>query len=292
MSKLKKRKRYRFLIKLLLCSIYSVIIFVLCFSSFKIYEKENTTVEWKDVEKTNQYSYLEISEMSEAFAEIPNEGKQIHFVIEKEETGEWHTYLLAIKKTDYDKYKNIIDYTYERVEQKPEKIRVYGYPVKIPDNIKELAIKNIGNFVPIENEIVLNNDNFEQYLTNTYLDASVAKVHEFNYFVMTLLFVALALFILLLFTIFDKDRLVDEVDHIIEDEKKKPTTKRSASKENKTLKKDKKVKNNNDKEVKTTNKESKESTQTDKKNTKKNNKKNIKNSAKKVVKKDDDIEII
>ena len=168
--------------------------------------------------------------MSEAFAELPKENKQIHFVMEKEETGEWHTYLMAIKKEDYSKYKNIIDYTYERGEIAPSKIKVYGYPVEINNNIKELAIKNITNFVPIENEVVLTNENFEDYLTNTYLDTTLQKTHEFNYFVLTLLLVALALFILLIFTIFDKDKLVDEVDYIIEKDLKKQKKKKTIHK--------------------------------------------------------------
>lgn len=230
MSKYKKKKKVRVFVKLLLCFIYLVIISVLCFSSFQIYQEEERIVPWNEVEKTNQYSYLEIQEMSEAFAEIPEENKQIHFVIEKETTGQWHTYLIAIRKEDYPKYKNIIDYTYERVDTAPSKIKVYGYPVEISNNIKELAIKNIANFVPIENEVILNNENFEEYLTNTYLDTTLPKTHEFNYFVFILLLVALALFILLIFTIFDKDKLVDEVDNIIEKDLKKQKGKKTTYK--------------------------------------------------------------
>lgn len=237
MSKYKKKKKIRLLIKLLLCFIYLFIICILCFASFKIFQEEEKIVPWSEVQKTNQYSYLEIFEMSEAFAELPKENKQIHFVMEKEETGEWHTYLIAIKKEDYPKYKAIIDYTYERGDIAPSKIKVYGYPIEINNNIKELAIKNITNFVPIENEVILTNENFENYLTNTYLDTTLQKTHEFNYFVLTLLLVALALFILLIFTIFDKDKLVDEVDNIIEKDlkkqKKKITHKSTNSKNNK-----------------------------------------------------------
>ncbi len=230
MSKYKKKKKIRLFIKVLLCLIYLFIICILCFASFKIFEEEEKIIPWNEVQKTNQYSYLEIFEMSEAFAELPKENKQIHFVMEKEETGEWHTYLMAIKKEDYSKYKNIIDYTYERGEIAPSKIKVYGYPVEINNNIKELAIKNITNFVPIENEVVLTNENFEDYLTNTYLDTTLQKTHEFNYFVLTLLLVALALFILLIFTIFDKDKLVDEVDYIIEKDLKKQKKKKTIHK--------------------------------------------------------------
>ncbi len=164
--------------------------------------------------------------MSEAFA-VTNDNKQIHFVIEQDETLEWHTYLIAIKKEDYNNYKNIIDYTYERVLEKPEPITVYGYPKKITANIKELAIKNIGNFVPIENKVVLTNDNFEEYLTNTYLDTTIPKTHKTNYIIVALLTLGLIIFILIIFTIFDKDRIVDEVEEIIEKENNKLQKKHS-----------------------------------------------------------------
>ena len=47
--------------------------------------------------------------MSEKFAYYAEEKLGIHFVIEKEDTGEWHTYLVGINEDEYDKYKNIID---------------------------------------------------------------------------------------------------------------------------------------------------------------------------------------
>lgn len=220
-SKKKKRKRLRLVIKTTLSLVYIFIICILCFVSFRLYEQDQKIVKWKDVDKTSQYSYIEISEMSEAFAEIKGEDKTVHFVIEKESTGAWHTYLIAIKKEDYQKYKKLIDHTYERTEEVVDKIKVYGYPVLIPEEIKTLAIKNIENFVPIENQIVLDNENFEQYMTNTYLDTTKEEQHRFNNIILILLLMALVLVILLVFTIFDKDKIVDEVDEIIEKEEKK-----------------------------------------------------------------------
>ena len=206
----------------------------------------------ENMDTREQYSYIKISEMSEAFAVI-NDNKQIHFVIEQSETGEWHTYLIAINKQDYDKYKEIIDYTYERTTTKPEEIRVYGYPKAINENIKNLAIKNIVNFVPIENQVKLTEKNFEKYLTNTYLDTTLDKIHETNYIVVTLLVMVIILLVLFVFTIFDKDKIVDEVDHIIEPtiEMKKIDEKdiKKYNKKSKTKKKSKVKKKKEDTEV-------------------------------------------
>lgn len=192
------------LIKLFFCLLYMFVIVVLIYSSYSIFKDEDKIVSWKNVEKTNQYAYLEITQMSEAFAQINN--KQIHLVMEKESTGAWHTYLIAIKKEDYNKYKSIIDFTYERTTESPKPIKVYGYPKEIPTNVKALAIKNITKFVPIENQVVINEDNFEKYLTNTYLDTTMEKTHPFNYYVLSLLIMSFIMFIIIIYTIIEKDK--------------------------------------------------------------------------------------
>ena len=190
--------------KILLCILYLFVIGVLVYSAYSIFKDEDKIVSWKDVEKTSQYAYIEITQMSEAFAQINN--KQIHFVMEKESTGAWHTYLIAINKDDYNKYKDIIDFTYERTKKSPKTIKAYGYPRKIPTSIKKLAIKNIRNFVPIENQVVINEKNFDKYLTNTYLDTTIEKTHTFNYYVLILLIMSFIIFIVIIYTIVEKDK--------------------------------------------------------------------------------------
>lgn len=193
----------KILYKIILCLIYILIIGVLFYSAFLLFTEEDKTFAWKDAKKTNQYTYLEITQMSEAFAKI--EDKQFHFVMEKESTGKWHTYLVAIKKEDYNKYKKIIDYTYERIKEQPEPIIMYGYPLEIPKEIKKLSIENITKFVPIENKIKITEKNYEKYLTNTYLDTTKEKTHAFNYYVLTLLLIALVILIIIIYTIFEKN---------------------------------------------------------------------------------------
>ncbi len=245
MAKSKRKKKLRFIIKILLCFVYLLIGFILVFCAYKLYEKDQEIINWADVENTNQYSYIEISQMSEAFAVIKEDHKQIHFVIEQEKDKSWHTYLVAIKKSDYEKYKNIIDYTYERTKEKPKPLKIYGYPVKISNNIKLLAIKNIKNFVPIENQVVLTKSNFEEYLTDTYLDTTQSKSHNLNYIIIILLLMTFVLLILIIFTILDKDRIVDEVDFILEKEMSGKNKKRSKRKNHK-----KKLGNNKEKSFK------------------------------------------
>ena len=119
-----------------------------------------------------------------------------------------------------NKYKEIIDYTYERTEKVPEPVKIYGYPVITDTDIKNMAIKNIVNFVPSYNEITINEENYEVYLTNSYLDST--KIRKSNiglvfYISLALLFTIILLFLL---TVFDKDRIVDNIDEEIDKTKR------------------------------------------------------------------------
>lgn len=213
----KKVNEKRLVIKFSLCLVYLIIISILAVCSYKIFETKKDVFKWEDVKDVNDYSYIEISKMSEAFAKIDDE-REVHFVIEQEDTGLWHTYLILINSGDYDKYKNIIDYTYQRITDKPDTIKVYGYPVILDDTLKNLAIKNINNFVPAENEVEITSDNFYQYLTNSYLDTTQQRKDSFDFILLSLLLMLFIMVVLFIFTIFNKDRLVDnayiKVEHI------------------------------------------------------------------------------
>jgi len=217
----KKQDEKRLTIKMLACLIYLIVITILFVFAYKLYEEKNTITPWSEVGSVNDYTYIDIYKMSEKFAFYEESNIGIHFVIEKENTGLWHTYLIAINESDYDKYKSIIDYTYERTEEIPEAIRVYGYPVIVDDELKNLAIKNIPNFVPAENEVTITTENYESYLTNSYLDTTKDKRDNFNILLcltLLLLFLAIVLFLL---TIFNKDKIVDNLDERIEEDLEK-----------------------------------------------------------------------
>lgn len=209
MKKVNKEKtEKRLAIKLGLSIVYLIVITILFVCSYKLFQAKYYAKPWGEVESVDEYSYIIVSRMSEKFAYYEKENIGIHFVIEKEDTGVWHTYLIAIDENEYDKYKEIIDYTYERTKEEPKPLKVYGYPEIIKTDLKNLAIKNIVNFVPSENEITITEDNFETYITNSYLDTTKEKQDYFSiilFITLILLFVMIALFI---FTIFDKDKLL------------------------------------------------------------------------------------
>lgn len=217
-KKKKKINEKRLAIKMLMCLVYLIIITILFVCSYKIFEEKNNIISWSEVVNIEDYTYMDIYKMSEKFAYYKNENIGIHFIIEKEETGQWHTYLIAIDEDDYNEYKAIIDYTYERTEKVPKPKRVYGYPVIASQELKELAIKNIDNFVPAENEVKITADNYETYLTNSYLDTTKSREDEFNIYLFASLMLLFIIFAMLIVTLLDRDKLVDKVDNKIEKE--------------------------------------------------------------------------
>ncbi len=202
----KKKVREKFVaLKLLISIVYISIITILFVCSYRLYQDKKNITPWSEVESVEEYTYIDVYKMSEKFAYYKDTNVGIHFVIEKEDTGQWHTYLIAINENDYNKYKNIIDYTYDRIKEEPERIRVYGYPVIVPDTIKKLAIKNIKNFVPAENEIVITEDNYNEYLTNSYLDTTIKHKDEFSISLCITLLLLITVIVLFISTIFLKD---------------------------------------------------------------------------------------
>ena len=220
----------RLAIKMILCLVYLIVITILFVCAYKIFEKAKVIPSWSDVENIDDYTYMTIYKMSEKFAYYKDADMGIHFIIEKEDTGQWHTYLIAIKESEYDKYKAIIDYTYERTDVEPEPMRVYGYPVNTSDELKELAIKNIENFVPATNEVKISNENYEAYLTNSYLDTTQKRRDDFNIILFVTLFLLFIVIMLLLFTILDRDKIVDNIDIKLEKELKRSKKQKKAKK--------------------------------------------------------------
>ena len=57
----------------------------------------------------------------------------------------------------------------------------------------------------------MSHENFDEYLTDTYLDTTKEVTYNFNWIVVVLLALDAVLIFLVIITILDKDRLVDEV---------------------------------------------------------------------------------
>lgn len=279
-NKINKKER-KIAVKLLLSIVFLTVITILGICSFRIFQAEEMSVSWLNVKKSDQYAYMYISKMSEKFAYDETTNKSYHFVMEVEDTGIWHTYIIAINQNEYNKYKDVIDYTYERIETQ-QKVKVYGYPVLINEDLKSIALKNIKNFVPADNEIEITDKNFEKYLTNSYLDTTIPKNDDFNYILFALVMILVIIIALFIYVIFCKDKKIVKVE-----KKNKIETKQV--KNNKNLKKEVvKVENKTTKEKISSKKdESKKTT-----SVKVDNQKKSTSEKKKDIKVEDDIEVI
>lgn len=199
-------KEKNIMIKLFLCSVYLIIITILIVGSYHMFQNKEKEVYFSESESVSDYSYINIYKMSEKFAYYKKSNIGIHYVIDKEETGLWHTYLIAINEDNYDKYKEIIDYSYNRTDKEPKPIKVYGYPVIVSKKLKELTISNIDKFIPKDNEIKITKDNYDEYLTNSYLDTTIDKKDTFNIALCASLITILILIVLFFITLFDKGK--------------------------------------------------------------------------------------
>lgn len=223
------KKKLRLYTKIFFCIVYLLVMGILFFSAYKLYMSDKKEVAWDKVISTTNKTSLTISKMSEVFAKIDN--KQIHFVIVEDKNKVYRSYLIAISKKDYKKYKPIIDYSYERTKKKQKPLTVKGYPQIISNKLKELTLKNYKNFLPNDNKVKLNEKNFDKYMTNTYLDTTIKKVEKTNYIVITLLVLIVLLFILLLLTLIDRDMIVNKASKALEKEQKKKKKKEKKKKE-------------------------------------------------------------
>lgn len=208
---MKKIDEQRLAIKYLMIVIHLIILTILFVGFYKVYKAEKTIRSFNVADNVEEYTYINVGKMSEAFAVYEETGVTMHIAIEEEDTGMWHAYIIAIDKNNYDKYKEIIKYSYGETKDKPNPVKTYGYPVVIDDNLKELAIKNISKFLPKENKIEINEENYEKYLTNCYLDSTKDRKQKFSYKLTVISFLLFFFIILLFLILFDKDFYVDRI---------------------------------------------------------------------------------
>ena len=213
----KKVKERRLAIKFFLCIVYLIVITILFVCSYRLFQEKQAVLPFREVEDMDNYTYIDIYKMSEKFAYYEDTNVGVHFVIDKEKTGVWHTYIIAINEDKFDDFKAIIDYTYGKTDKIPDPIRVYGYPTLTTEEMRAIAIKNIANFVPSENEVIITEENYNNYLTNSYLDTTQPKKEKFSIVLcisLILLFLVIVLFVM---TVLDQDKMVDNFDNKLEE---------------------------------------------------------------------------
>lgn len=194
--KRKKVRLKRSIIKnFLILIIFSFILSFLFSATYYIYMNARKIDKYN--KKTEEYSYLEIEKMSDKFAEIEN--RELHFARDKYGA----LYIIAINSKEIDKYKAMIEYTYGRGE-KTKPIKLYGLPVKVNKELKELVMSNINKFLSSKEQININDKNYEEYFPSTFLDTTIKENYKFNYVVFLLFLICFLIFLMLIKILFFK----------------------------------------------------------------------------------------
>ena len=192
-------------IKLLLAILYLIIIFILFVSAFSIYKDENRIINFNNVKTTEDYSYILVDKLSDKFAYYNDQKIGMYFARAKEPTGTWHAYIVAIKDSDINNYKTLMKK--DNVKTK----KIYGYPILINDELKTIALNHINDFLPVENEVKITNDNFTNYLTNSYLDTTTAYKKPFSYSLLLTMLLLLTVIIIMIYKIYEDNKIVKVV---------------------------------------------------------------------------------
>lgn len=216
-----KRREQKLTIKITMCLLYIFIITILFVASYSIYKKSTSIISFNKVKKTNDYSYIKASKMSNKFALYKEKNISLHYVMEYENTGKWHVYIVAINEDKISKYQKLIDYTYNKTKEEVKPIKLYGYPILIDEELKEISLKHITEFLPKENEVVITKDNYNNYLTNCYLDTTKSKSEDFNPVLFITLLLILIMIFLMIYTISDNNIIVKTIDNRLEKHKRK-----------------------------------------------------------------------
>lgn len=174
-------------IKLITGIILILISLIIEVKGFNFMKKElKDPISLIDVRNEKEYSYIDVSLMTDYFATYGNdEGKSkfIYFVWDEK-----YMYVTNLTKDNLEKLKDIMAYSYKEIDNKPKQVRIYGYSKEIENDLKRIIIKSYNEMYEEE---FLNNENIDNYLGIYYLDTSYTPDDDF------LLFSVLASFLLI-----------------------------------------------------------------------------------------------
>jgi hypothetical protein len=136
--------------------------------------------------RVNEYATLDVQYLTEPFAS--KDDIECSFAMDKDN----NMYIIVLNEDDLKRLQQIKDYTYSDDEDKqmPESVQIFGRTQEIPLDLKKLAIESYNE---IYNEQIINEDNFNEHLSNVYLntklsprDDTIYVIIEFICFIMIL----------------------------------------------------------------------------------------------------------
>lgn len=182
-------KKYKlYLITIVLLSI------ILVFFLGKIYEKSEQPLpeplKIVNANNTDVYASVSVQMLTDPFAS--DDEDEYYFAMDKDK----YLCIVVLNKNNVERLKQIIDYTYSEDEgMTPEAITITGRTKEITSDLKEIAIESYNEMIE---EDFLNEDNFEDYFGNIYLNTKLSAV-DYSTETFAVCVVGIILFILLFY---------------------------------------------------------------------------------------------
>ena len=145
----------------------------------------------------SSYSKLTPDFLSDEFATEYDDSVNYLFAIDKDN----NPYIVAVKASDMDQYKDIIDYTYSDTGNAPAAVTLKGTPRKIDDEIIDLAVDSFNTFY---NSDVVSTSNFDSVFGDYYLDTT--QQPSGNYTFMSMCILLFLVFAFIYIYLMDKER--------------------------------------------------------------------------------------
>ncbi len=157
------------------------LIFTIIFIGFLIFSYQTKSMNSLIVDgiEKNTYANIKVSAVPYKFAETEDTKEPLYFVFDQEN----HLYVALLNQETYNQLKK------EDIEKNP--VLITGKTKKIPKELQAIAIETYNE---IKEEETLNEENFEKYLGNIYLDTTDAPDHLIPT-VLTVIGVALTIYI-------------------------------------------------------------------------------------------------
>lgn len=151
-----------------------ILIAVIGLCIFKAYEKSKQQlpepVSMSSVNIPDVYASIDVSLLTEPFAE--NDESECSFVVDKNE----YLSVVVLSDDDIERLKAIKEYTYSDDEsiEAPESIKIQGMTQVIPEDLKKIIIESYNE---LYDDNSLNEENFEEYMGNVYLNTKLSPIN-------------------------------------------------------------------------------------------------------------------
>lgn len=168
-NKMKLQKSIKKYNMLLILIVILMVIIGVCV--VKAYEKSKQElpepVNMISVNTFNKYVSIDVQLLTDPFAS--NDEQEFCFAADRDN----NMYILVLSENDLERLKAIREYTYSEDETSMDTVKIQGITQVIPLDLKKLAIESYNE---IYNEGLLNDNNFEEYMGNVYLDTNLSPL--------------------------------------------------------------------------------------------------------------------